>query len=99
MSNVNLAEVASRIPKSSRSILSTQLIDILLNAKGGEKLPSNLVKNFLYLWYKDALEEDEGVKILLEASLTLDLEATVNKLKELNLSEAAEAVQKIAQRR
>ncbi|MFN3622151.1 MAG: hypothetical protein ACK4TI_04590 [Nitrososphaerales archaeon] len=99
MSNVNLADVAAGIPKDIRGVLSTQLIDILLNAKGGDKLPSNLAKNFLYLWHKNALEEDEGVKVLLEAALTLDPEATLNKLKELNLGEVAEAAQKSVQKR
>lgn len=99
MSGGDLAEVASGIPKDVRRILSTQLIDILLNAKGGDKLPSSLAKSFLYLWQKDALEADEGVKVLLEAALTLDSEATVNKLKELHLNEAAESLQKATQKR
>ncbi len=97
MSSVNLLDVAAQIPKSIRSALSTQLIDILLNAKGGDKLPSSLAKSFLYLWQKDEIEGDEGVKVLLEAALTLDSEAAVNKLKELNL-EAYETIRKAMQK-
>jgi len=94
MNSVDLSEVVVKIPKSSRSSLSTQLVDILLNAKGGEKLPSNLAKTFLYLWQKDKLEEDEGMEVLLKAALTLDTEATIKQLKESNLGEVADAIQK-----
>jgi len=98
MSGVNLSDVVTRIPRSSRSALSTQLVDILLNAKGGDKLPSSLAKSFLYLWQKNRLEEDDGMKILLEASLALDVEATIKQLKESNLNDVANAIQMVQQK-
>lgn len=94
MSSVNLADIAAGIPKNIRNVLSTELTDILLNAKGGDKLPASLARSFLYLWQRNMLEENEGIKVLLEAALTLDAEATTKKLKELNLSEAAVAIEK-----
>ncbi len=98
MSNADLSEVVAKIPKSSRSSLSTQLTDILLNAKGGDKLPSSLAKSFLYLWQKGRLEEDEGMEVLLKAALALDAEATLKQLRESGLSEVAEAIQKAQQK-
>lgn len=99
MSSVDLSVVVAKIPRSSRSILSTQLIDILLNAKGGDKLSSSVAKNFLYLWQKNRLEEDEGMAVLLEAALALDAEATLKQLKESGLSEVADAIQRAQQKR
>jgi hypothetical protein len=99
MNGLNLFGVVAKIPRSSRSSLSTQLIDILLNAKGGDKLPSGLAKNFLYLWQKNRLEEDEGMKVLLEATLFLDAEATLKQLKDSNLIEVADAIQMAQQKR
>jgi len=98
MSSVDLSEVVAKIPKSSRSSISTQLVDILLNAKGGDKLPSSLAKSFLYLWQKDKLEEDEGMEVLLRAALALDAEATLKQLKESNLGEVADVIQKAQQK-
>jgi len=99
MSSVDLSEVVAKIPRSSRSSLSTQLVDILLNAKGGDKLSSSLAKSFLYLWQKDRLEEDEGMEVLLKAALALDADATLKQLRESNLSEVAESIQKTQQKR
>ena len=98
MSSVDLSEVVAKIPRSSRSSLSTQLVDILLNAKGGDKLSSSLAKSFLYLWQKDRLEEDEGLEVLLKAALALDAEATLKQLRESNLDEVADAIQKTQQK-
>jgi len=98
MSSVDVSEVVARIPRSSRGSLSTQLVDILLNAKGGDKLSSSLAKSFLYLWQKNRLEEDEGMEVLLKAALALDVEATLKQLKESNLSEVADAIQKAQQK-
>jgi len=98
MNSVDLSDVVAKIPKSSRSNLSTQLVDILLNAKGGDKLPSDLAKTFLYFWQKDKLEEDEGMEVLLKAALFLDAEATLKQLKESNLSEVADAIQRTQQK-
>ena len=99
MSSVDLSEVVAKIPRSSRSSLSSQLVDILLNAKGGDKLSSSLAKSFLYLWQKDRLEEDEGMEVLLKAALALDADATLKQLRESNLSEVAESIQKTQQKR
>jgi hypothetical protein len=98
MSNVDLSEVVAKIPKSIRSSLATQLTDILLNAKGGDKLPSSLAKSFLYLWQKDRLEEDEGIDVLLKAATALDAEATLKQLRESGLSEVADLIQKLSKR-
>jgi|YelNatPaOPRAMG01_1025707.scaffolds.fasta_scaffold27113_3 hypothetical protein len=98
MSSVDLSEVVAKIPRSIRSSLSTQLVDILLNAKGGDKLSSSLAKSFLYLWQKDRLAEDEGMDVLLKAALSLDAEATLKQLSESNLSEVADAIQKLSKK-
>jgi hypothetical protein len=98
MSSVDLFDVVAKIPKNIRSSLATQLTDILLNAKGGDKLPSSLAKSFLYLWQKDRLEEAEGIEVLLKAAIALDAEATLKQLRESGLSEVADTIQKAQQK-
>ncbi len=98
MSGLNLPNHVVKIPQASRAHLSIRLVDILLNAKGADKVPSRLAKSFLYLWQKDRLTEDEGLSVLLEAAILLDADSTIKELRELGLAEVADSIQEAGQK-
>ncbi|MFB0543908.1 MAG: hypothetical protein ACETVR_03915 [Candidatus Bathyarchaeia archaeon] len=71
---VDLTEIIGKIPSELRSDLSIGLMDLLLVSKEGEKVPSPLIKELLNLWRKDELSTVQGLKLLLEAVLSVDPE-------------------------
>ena len=55
-------EAIREIPGEIRGELATRLVDLLLEAKEGVKLPSSKAKRLLQLWsLGELLEGDEGV--------------------------------------
>jgi len=82
-----LEKIARRIPSSSWEVTSERLIDIVLNSKHANKMPSGLAKTILYYWQRDQLASEIGLQRLLEASLHIDPEKTIEALKELGLQE------------
>ena len=71
---VDLMAVIGKIPSELLNDLSIGLMDLLLVSKGGEKIPSPLIKEMLNLWRKDELGTAHGLKLLLEAALSVDPE-------------------------
>ena len=71
---VDLMEIIRKIPSEIQSDLSIGLMDLLLVSKGGEKIPSPLIKELLNLWRKQELGTTHGLKLLLEAALSVDPE-------------------------
>ena len=73
------------VDESQWQSLSDKLVDLILTTKNDEKMPSTLARRFLHLWQQDRLASKMGLAILLEASVRLEPEKTLNTLTELNL--------------
>lgn len=85
--NIALEKIVRKIPSSSREAVSEKLIDIVLNSKNSNKMPSGLAKTILYYWQRDQLASEIGLQRLLEASLHIDPEKTTESLRGLGLQE------------
>jgi len=82
-----LEKIVRKIPSSSWEATSEKLIDIVLNSPNASRMPSGLAKTILYYWQRDQLATEIGIQRLLEASTHIDLEKTIEVLKELGLQE------------
>ena len=89
---MDISEVVQKISLESNPGIVDRLVDILLKSKGANKVPSELVRDFLHYWRKDRLADKDGVTILLEAASKMDADATSKELAEAGFSEAAEAL-------
>jgi hypothetical protein len=81
-----LEKIARNIPASLWNLASEKLIDIVLNSPNASKMPSDLAKTILYYWQRDQLATEVGLQRVLEASMILEPEKTVNLMEELGLS-------------
>lgn len=82
-----LEKIVRKIPSSSWEATSERLIDIVLNSPNANKMPSGLAKTILYYWQRDQLATEVGLQRLLEASITVDPEKTIDVLRELGFQE------------
>ena len=78
-----LEKIVEKIPSPSWGATSESLIDIVLNSPNAKKMPSGLAKTILYYWQRDQLATKIGLERLLEASMIVDSEKTIEVLKEL----------------
>ncbi|RLI33274.1 hypothetical protein DRO56_02090 [Candidatus Bathyarchaeota archaeon] len=88
-SRADLREIVGRIPSELYGDLSMDLMDLLLAAKKGDRIPSSSVKELLQLWRRDKLDTPDGISLLLEAALSVDPEGTGRLLASKGLSEVA----------
>jgi hypothetical protein len=87
---MDLMHVAKKIPIETRTTVIEKLVDLVLNSKNAEKMPSGLAKTILFYWQRDQLATDVGIERLLQAATLLEPESTILFLKdELGLAEAA----------
>ncbi|MDH5450507.1 MAG: hypothetical protein OEX77_06365 [Candidatus Bathyarchaeota archaeon] len=82
-----LERIARKVPTSLWTILSEELIDITLNSTNAEKLPSDLAKTILYYWQRDQLATEVGLQRLLEATMLLEPEKTIELMDSLGMPE------------
>jgi hypothetical protein len=60
-------EMVKSIPKPLKRVISDKLIDVMLEAKDGSKVPSSLAKTILSYWQRDQLASEAGLINLLQA--------------------------------
>jgi len=84
---MTIEKIVRKIPSSSWEATSEKLIDIVLNSPNAKKMPSGLAKTILYYWQRDQLATEVGLQRLLEASMIVDPEKTVDALRELGFQE------------
>ena len=84
---MDLEKTVRKIPSSAWEVTSEKLIDIVLNSRSSSKMPSGLAKTILYYWQRDQLATRIGLQRLLEASMIIDPEKTIDVLKELGSEE------------
>ncbi len=82
-----LERIARKIPTSLWTTASEKLIDIVLNSSNAEKMPSDLAKTILYYWQRDQLATEVGLQRLLEATMILEPEKTIETIESLGLPE------------
>ncbi len=60
-------EMVKTIPATLRGVLAEKLIDVMLEAKEGNRVPSSLAKTILFYWQRDQLSSEAGLINLLQA--------------------------------
>ena len=80
--------VVKKIPIDVRETLVEEIVDMPLNSKKAEKMPSGLTKAILLYWQRNRMS-NTGVERLLEAGAMLEPEGTLNISNRLGLPEAA----------
>jgi len=78
-------EMVKSIPLTIRRPISEKLIDVLLEAKEGKKVPSSICKHILYYWNRDKLHSELGLMNLLKAVELADPKEANIVLAEFNL--------------
>ena len=64
-------KIVEMIPVEKRGKLSNKLLNYLLKAKKENKMPSSLAKCFLNQWQTGSFDDDVGLAVLLEATVTV----------------------------
>ncbi len=81
-----------RIPSSLHGDLSKKLIEIVLDTKDKNAIPTELAKKIIYLWRQDQLATKTGIEALIEGAIKVDSSMTVQLLDELGLQEVSIAL-------
>jgi len=92
MENMGSEQVVDLIPVSLYGIVSKGLVDIILGTDKTDRIPTALAKSILYLWQRDHLENEVGIKKLLEAATLIEPEKTVAFFREVGLQEIVVAL-------
>jgi hypothetical protein len=80
-------EMVKSIPVTMRGVLSEKLIDVMLEAKDGSKVPSSLAKTILFYWQRDQLASEAGLINLLQAVAYADPEKAAEVMDDFGLKE------------
>ena len=90
-------KIVKMIPVEKREELSDKLLNYLLKAKKENKMPSSLAKCFLSQWQTGDFNDAIGLAILLEATVTVEPEKTIDFVEqELQLPKVAKALKEAA---
>jgi len=87
-------KLVTTISAEKREIFSKKLVDLILTSKNDDRMPNQLANAMLYHWQHDALKNESGVAVLLEAVLLLEPEKTFNTLEELQMTDIARQVKR-----
>jgi len=77
--------IAKEIPQSSFEKVSDELVKILLSSPNTDKMNERLAKAILRHWQNDQLSLPTGIRVLLEASTTLEEDKTKALLQNLGV--------------
>ncbi|MCP8306293.1 MAG: hypothetical protein H3Z49_04205 [archaeon] len=83
MADIN--DIMKKIPQDSFEEVSEGMGKILLGSKNAEKMPERLAKAILRYFQKDQLTLPEGIRTLLEASMSLEEEKTKDLLQDFGI--------------
>ncbi len=67
-------EIIKGIPPNLRKKLVDRLVDLVLESKKGDNMPTDLAKIILYYWQHNDLTSDISIEILIKAALFLEPE-------------------------
>ena len=80
-------EYVKSIPTTMRELLAERLIDVMLEAKDGSRVPSSLAKTILFYWQREQLASEAGLTNLLEAVSYADPDSAFTVMEGLGLEE------------
>ena len=90
-------KIVEMIPVEKRGTLSDKLLNYLLKAKKENRMPSSLAKCFLSQWQTGGFDDEAGLAVLLEATVTVAPEKTIDFVEqEMQLAEVAKALKEAA---
>ena len=90
-------KIVEMIPVEKREELSDKLLNYLLKAKKEKRMPSSLAKCFLNQWQTGSFDDDVGLAVLLEATVTVAPEKTIDFVEtEMQLADVAKALKATA---
>ena len=90
-------KIVEMIPVEKRGKLSDKLLNYLLKAKKENKMPSSLARCFLSQWQTGSFDDETGLAVLLEATVTVAAEKTIDFVEtEMQLAEVAKAIKEVA---
>jgi len=82
---IDFDNIMKRIPQNSLEKVSEELVKILLGSPNTDKMPEGLAKAILRHWQCDELPLPIGIRVLLEASTTLEEDKTKALLQSLGI--------------
>lgn len=82
------------VPVGKWEMLSDKLVDFILTSKNDEKMPTQLANTILHHWQHSLLKSELGLTSLLEASVLLEPDKTINAFSELQMTNIAEQIKK-----
>lgn len=85
-------EIVRSIPKPMRDPLSVKFMDILLEAKESDFIPSSVAKTILYYWQRDQLASEAGLTTLFKAVVEADPERALEVIDDFDLEEIRLAI-------
>lgn len=85
-------KLVEAIPVAKREPLSNKLMDLILSSKNDEKMPSQLANTILLHWQNDILISESGLTALLQASVLLEPDKTIEVFNQLELADFAEQI-------
>jgi len=89
-------KIVKTIPVEKREKLSDKLLNFVLKSKKEDKMPSDLANTMLNRWQRGPLTTEEGLAALLEASVLLESEKTLEFLEqELQLADVVKAIKEV----
>ncbi len=80
-------EFVKSIPATMRELLAERLVDVMLEAKDGSRVPSSLAKTILFYWQREQLSSEAGLTNLLEAVSYADPDRAFTVMEGLGLEE------------
>ena len=90
-------KIVEMIPVEKRGKLSDKLLNYLLKAKKENKMPSSLARCFLSQWQTGSFDDEVGLAVLLEATVTVEPEKTIEFVEtEMHLVDVAKALKEVA---
>lgn len=82
---IDFDDVVKKIPQHFLPKVSDELVKVLLGSPNTDKMSEGLAKAILHYWQCDELSKPTGLRVLLEASMTLEEEKTKASLQSLGV--------------
>jgi hypothetical protein len=89
---VELAELVSRVDTEVREDLVEDLLDVCLETKNTDAMPPEYARGVLQLWRTGKLESNNGLKVLLKASLSVEPAKTAEVFEKYGCNEMADYI-------
>jgi hypothetical protein len=89
---MNYLKLVEFVPAEKCAILSDKLINFVLKSKNEAKMPNQLANNILLYMKNDSINSTSGLAALLEATMLLEPEKTMELFEHLDIPNLAKQV-------